>query len=135
MNWATFILVVAAVLLAGCSEPNNSPPAAQSIPPYAPSTFRIDVTRLIGDHRYQEAAAYLHSADAERQAVHDRSGFIAVAEDAIVLPGAPADAQFDAKRDWELPGTSDAVIDVAWQAAATKFAEAYNAIAIERPNN
>lgn len=87
MDWATFILVVAAVLLAGCSEPNNWPPAAQSLPPYAPATFRIDVTRLIGEHRYQEAAAYLQSADAKRQAVHDRSGFIAVAEDAIVLPG------------------------------------------------
>lgn len=50
-------------------------------------------------------------------------------EDTIVLPGVDPDALFDPDRDWELPGTSDAIADgaqEAWQLAATHFASQYN---------
>lgn len=130
MKSATFAIAAAAILLVGCSQP--SVPAAGTVPRYTPESFRPDIARLISDRRYQDAVAYLESADVARQVAHDPPGYIAIAQYAIDLPGAPSDGQFNPERDWEMPGTSDAIEDMAWQEAATKFAEAYNAIASDR---
>jgi hypothetical protein len=81
---------------------------------------------LIADKHYNEAVAYLESADAKRQAMHDTNGYAAVAKDDIILPSVDSGVWYDRSRDWEMPGTSDCVESVAWQEAATRFAEEYN---------
>lgn len=81
---------------------------------------------VISNQRYDAAVTYLKSADPSGQAIYDKSGYYAVAEDLIVLPGVYPSIEYDKNRDWEFPGTSDAVIHSQWQAAATKFASKYN---------
>jgi hypothetical protein len=96
---------------------------------YRPETFRSDVRALAGAARYAEAAAYLRSVDLTAQLRHDRTGYVAVALDNIVLPGAPAGVRYDRARDWCVPGTSDALeseAHAAWVGAAVRFAEAFN---------
>jgi hypothetical protein len=110
-------LAAALLFLIGCSEP---PPA------YDPASFRGAVQALIDAKKYGVAVAYLRSADAGRQAVFDEAGYLAVGEDAIVLPGVNAQIRYDRTRDWLMPGTSDAIKNVEWQRAATEFAAAYN---------
>jgi hypothetical protein len=56
---------------------------------------------------------------------------LAVAEDAIVLPGLPELAA-DEYDYWCFPGTSDVIEDVDWQRAATEFAAAYNKLLAAR---
>jgi hypothetical protein len=101
----------------GCSEPP---------PRYDPETFREEVTRLIDAKQYAVAVAFLDSVDIKRQAEFDRTGYIAVGEIMIVLPGVDRTVDYDRSRDWFMPGTSDVVEDGNWQRAATEFAAAYN---------
>jgi hypothetical protein len=90
-----------------------------------PERFRSDVSSLIASNRYEDAVMYLGSADPARQADHDRTGFLAIAGDAIDLPGAePKD--YDRARDWCFPGTQDAIEHAGWQHAAQAFATKYN---------
>lgn len=129
MRSAATIIAATAILLAGCKKPSSPTSAAGSIPRYTPESFRSDIAGLIGERQYQDAVTYVQNADVARQVAHDPPGYIAIAQYAIDLPGAPSDAHFNPERDWEMPGTSDAIEDMAWQEAASKFAEAYNAIA------
>ena len=69
---------------------------------------------------------YLESSDPIRQSDHDKTGYYAVAEDLVVLPGVYPDVEYVSERDWEFPGTSDAVEHQVWQNAATDFAIKYN---------
>ncbi|MGI9456156.1 MAG: hypothetical protein ACR2NU_06305 [Aeoliella sp.] len=110
-------LMVLTVVLVGCSAP---------LPAYSPVNFRNDIAELIGGERYGDAVQFLNSADPIRQANHDRSGYYAVAEDLIVLPGVHPGVVYDRERDWEFPGTSDAIEHMGWQNAATEFATIYN---------
>lgn len=110
-------LLAVSVVFLGCSE---------TPPPYHPASFRDDLTQLIQARRYDVAIAYVRSANPERQAEFDQTGYIAVAEDLISLPGVHPAITYDRARDWEMPGTSDVVEDEEWQRAATEFASAYN---------
>ena len=51
---------------------------------------------------------------------------MAVGRDVILLPGVYADVVYDPARDWCVPATSHDIQDMAWQAAATRFAKRYN---------
>jgi hypothetical protein len=113
----SLFLLVPLLLVVGC---------AQSPLPYSPESFRTDVGRFIQAKRYDLATAYVMSADPARQAAFDKTGYLAVGEDEIVLPGVDSPIRYDRSRDWFMPGTSDAIEDKAWQCAATKFAAAYN---------
>ena len=113
----SLVLLVLLLLVVGCAE---------SPPPYSPESFRSDIEGLIQVKRYSLATAYVKSADPARQAAFDKTGYLAVGEDDIVLPGVDSTIQYDRSRDWFMPGTSDAIEDEAWQRAATKFAVAYN---------
>jgi hypothetical protein len=109
------------MLAIGCDDsPSNSVPA------YRPETFRDEIGALIQQERYDDAVRYVSAADPVKQAQHDGEGYLAVAEEAIFLPGVESEVFFDRDRDWEFPGTSDVVRDEEWQQAATEFAEQYN---------
>lgn len=117
-----FLISLAVVaFLTGCNSSSSN-----SVPAYFPETFRDDIGSLIEQERYDDAVRYLSAADPAKQAQHDANGYLAVAEEMIVLPGVDAGIDFDRNRDWEFPGTSDAVLDTVWQQAATEFAEKYN---------
>ena len=107
----------------GC---NNSP--SNSVPAYRPETFRDEIGALIEQERYDDAVRYVSAADPVKQARHDGEGYLAVAEEAIFLPGVEPEVFFDRDRDWEFPGTSDVVRDEEWQEAATEFAKRYNQV-------
>lgn len=123
-------LLTILLLLAGCSpgEPasSNATVHSRNVPSYSPETFRAEVTRLIAEKRYEDAVALVERAAPERQVDHDKTGFIAVAEDLIVLPGVFPVIDYDGARDWEFPGASDTVESPPWQDAATDFARRYN---------
>jgi hypothetical protein len=51
---------------------------------------------------------------------------MAIGEDDIVLSGVENQVQYNRSRDWFVPGTQDAIQDMAWQAMATNFARQYN---------
>lgn len=113
----SFVLLTLFLLAVGCGK---------SPPPYSPASFRTDIERLIQAKRYDVATAYLRSADPARQAAFDKTGYLAVGEDTVVLPGINSPIFYDRSRDWFMPGTSDTIEDMAWQRAATAFAAAYN---------
>jgi hypothetical protein len=134
--------MLAGFLLCGCDR--SPPPATEATAPasnanagwaksvpastqpaYAPEQFRSDISSLIASNRYEDAVIYLRGVDPARQADHDRAGFLAVAWDAIVLPGAEPN-NYDPKRDWCFPGTQDAIEHWGWQSAAQTFATKYN---------
>lgn len=94
-------------------------------PEYKPETFRQTIESLIQEGRYADAVGYLDKADPIELAKHDKQGYLAVAEDLIVLPGVYPGIEPSAE-DWCFPGTQDAIEDAAWQEAATKFATTYN---------
>lgn len=98
---------------------------------YDPRTFRSDVTRLIGMGRYDDAVLVVESADVERQLEHDGSGYLAVGQMMIMLPGVDQ-IDYSRIRDWYFPGTQDAVEHEDWQAAATGFAWRYNRLRAEQ---
>jgi hypothetical protein len=115
------------------NNPAHNPNAALRPNPaisysYNPESFRADITKLISARRYAAAVAYVESADAKRQAAYDKTGYVAVGEDMIVLPGVYPRVDYDDSRDWYMPGTQDAIEDMAWQKAATRFAEQFNRI-------
>ena len=121
-------LAVACILAtAGCGGPSPSAPAPPTpVPVYSPATFCADIESLIADERYDDAVAYVQSADATQQVRYDGGGFLAVGEDMVVLPGVDPSVFFDRDRDYFLRGTQDAIQDWAWQQAATEFAREYN---------
>ena len=118
------------VLLVGCMNDSPPPPKTavheRNLPTYSPLTFRDDVTKLISEKRFNDAVEFINGVDPNRQADHDKAGYFAVAEELIVLPGVYPEVEYDNNRDWEFPGTSDAVESAAWQQAATGFAKSYN---------
>lgn len=112
------LVLILLVVFSGCSS---------RVPEYSPETFQADVTDLVSNHRYDAAIRYLERADPERQAnFGDGTGYYAVGEDLIVLPGLPDTEYYDRDRDWMFPHTSDAIFHNEWQKAATRFAENYN---------
>jgi hypothetical protein len=110
----------------------NENPETVVAPLHDPETFREVLTELIADEKYDVAVAYLAAAEPELLASHDGSGFLAVAEEGIFLPGVDEGEVgfYDESRDWEIPGTSDTPTEESepWQAAATDFAAEYNRI-------
>jgi hypothetical protein len=116
---SSFLAIAAIVWKSGLVA--DSPP-----PQYVPSSFRTDLQTLVEAERYSVAIEYLQSANPQTQARSDKTGYVAIGEDGIVLPGVPEQIQYDPNRDWLVPGTSDAVANPAWQRAATAFADAYN---------
>ena len=98
---------------------------------YIPDSFRDTITSLIQEEHYCDAVAYLESVDPAVQAAYDEKGYLAVAEDLIVLPGVYPDIE-PAADDWCFPGTQDAIQDKQWQDAATEFAARYNVIRREQ---
>ena len=97
-----------------------------AIPTYSAESFRAVLTTLISEKRYHAAVAYLRNANPELQTEFDQTGFLAVAQEDIYLPGVDSDIHFDCGRDWEFPGTSDVVENIEWQKSATEFATRYN---------
>ncbi len=122
---ASLLLIV--LCTTGCDQsPGAGTTNTSQVPAYSPETFRADIERLIGDRDYSAAVRLLAAADVAQQVKHDESGYIAVAEDMILLPGVYPKIEFDRDRDWQFPGTSDAIEDAEWQNAATDFAFRYN---------
>ena len=93
---------------------------------YQPETFRADIETMVRNEQYRDAIRLLVQADIDVQLDHDEEGYLLIAEDLIYRPGVPDEFSFPEHGDWEIPGTSDAVINKAWQEAATSFARRYN---------
>src|SRR5690606_25175507 len=109
-----FLIAVMLAAALGCGKANQTPPGS-------PETFRADVEFLIEAGDYRRAVARLESTDHADLAAYDQTGYLAVGEDMIVLPGVDPKIIFEADRDWFIPGTSDVVEDMKWQRAATEF--------------
>jgi hypothetical protein len=130
---AVFVVVWVAVTCLACEgEPSQSTSSQQQLrlpPRTAPFPFLASLESLIAAGDYEGAVHLVRSVDVvqvrSQAAEHNFSGFLAVAEYAITLPGAP-ELDYDRDRDWELPGTSDVLEDPVWQRAATDFAAKYN---------
>jgi hypothetical protein len=132
------IALIIAIPFVGCSDTSTAPGAGlrstQSSSTqakgasvkYDPRTFRADIARFISAGRFSNAVALVKVADIDRQGKFDGTGYLAVGEDMIVLPGVYPNVDYDPKRDWYMPGTQDAIQDRTWQAAATDFATRYN---------
>lgn len=116
-------VVIVALALWGCYE---RPTASPTSPKYDPISFRVDITRLISAKQYRQAVALVKAADVDRQLAADGAGYMAIGEDMILLPGVYPQVEYDASRDWYVPGTQDAIQDSEWQKVATNFAERYN---------
>jgi hypothetical protein len=86
------ILLLCLLGLCGCSP--KKPPVAHD-----PMTFRVDVALLIAESNYRGAVAMVQAADVERQLAADGAGYMAIGEDAIVLPGIDATIRYDRSRD------------------------------------
>jgi hypothetical protein len=123
MRWQ---FVIFAVCLLGC----EAKPAI-TVPAYEPELFRDHVGQLIAGEYYAAAVIYLDSASPEQQARHDGTGFLAVGEDMIVLPGLESVEEYKPARDWLIPGTQDAIQDARWQTTATRFAKQFNLAIVE----
>ena len=95
-------------------------------PEYQPETFRVDVEGMVRNEQYRDAIDLLTQVDIAVQLDQDEKGYLLIAEDLIYRPGVPDEFSFPEDDDWEIPGTSDAVINAAWQEAATSFARRYN---------
>ncbi|MEZ6056433.1 MAG: hypothetical protein R3C01_06985 [Planctomycetaceae bacterium] len=94
---------------------------------YDPANFRTALEGMVQGAEYNNAIDYLQSADAKRQADHDKTGYLAIGRGAdLFLPGSNVDAEYDATRDWKFPLAPESVDDMGWQEAATQFAETYN---------
>ena len=122
--------IILMLCLAGCDRPQEPRSVTRNdwskVAAFQPETFREDLNSFILRKEYAAATAYLKSADASWQAQFDKAGYLAVGEDWIDLPGVAPPIYYDQERDWFMPGTSDAIEDMAWQQAATEFAEEYN---------
>ena len=127
MNRVHLILLLVTL---GCSKTTEISPfddrPTSTIPEFATSTFRSDVSELIAQNRYIAAVNYIKTADPSVLADYDKVGFLAVGEDLIVLPGVYPGHDYVRDRDWFIPGTSDSVENDAWQNTATEFAARYN---------
>jgi hypothetical protein len=123
-----FLILVSLVVVAACNKPTPAPVAAAPVAvTYVPATFRADITRHIVAKDYASAVALVTAANVNQQLAQDRTGYIAIGEDAIVLSGIENQVQYNASRDWYVPGTDDAIQDMPWQKTATNFARQYNA--------
>lgn len=120
------LIIILLAVAASCDRPPTRAPAPATVPVYAPETFRQNIAVLIRAKDYAGAAALVRAADVERQLKHDGTEYLAISGDKIYLPGLGQSLEYDPKRDWCMPGTSDAIEDGAWQRAATEFAERYN---------
>lgn len=120
--------IVLLLSLTGCGQDQSAHTrnVSRSAIAFRPETFREGVNSLIAQKEYAAATEYLNSANAVQQAQFDKTGYLAVGEDGIELPGVAPSIFYDRERDWFVPGTSDAIEDVSWQNAATEFAERYN---------
>jgi len=120
--------IVLLLCLAGCGQDQSAHTrnVSRGALAFRPETFREDVNSLIAQKEYAAATEYLNSANAVQQAQFDKTGYLAVGEYGIELPGVAPSIFYDRDRDWFMPGTSDAIEDIAWQQAATTFAEKYN---------
>lgn len=95
-------------------------------PEYQPETFRADIETMVRNEQYRDAIRLLAEVDIAVQLDQDEEGYILIAEDLIYRPGMPDEFSFPEDGDWEIPGTSDAVVNEAWQDGATSFARRYN---------
>ena len=111
------ILFAMLLVCSGCSS---------TVPEYSPTSFRENVTTLVSKKRYDAAIKYLESADPVRQAEFDKTGYYAIAEDLMFLPGIEETVDYDRDRDWCIPHTSDVIFHRGWHSAAKAFAEKYN---------
>ena len=120
--------IVLLLSLTGCGpdQSMHTRSASRGVVAFRPETFREDVNSLIAQKEYAAATEYLKSANAAQQAQFDKTGYLAVGEYGIELPGVAPPIFYDRERDWFVPGTSDAIEDVSWQKAATEFAKRYN---------
>ena len=121
------LILVLLVVATGCSKappPPVAPAMARVV--YVPATFRANIAKYVAANDYASAVALVGAADVDQLLVQDKTGYIVIGEDAIVLSGIENQVQYDPSRDWHVPGTQDAVQDPAWQKAATDFARRYN---------
>ncbi len=109
------------LLLAGCGMPGKMTASV-----HRPELFRSTLERMIRAKEYREAVEYLRKADPVAQAAFDKTGYLAVGEDMITLPGAPSGIRYERSRDWFIPGTSDVIENPEWQWTAKGFASVYN---------
>ncbi|MDB2685580.1 hypothetical protein N9Y42_00010 [Mariniblastus sp.] len=119
------ITIVLCLLSLGCRHQSVSETTFEQ-PGNSELSFRQHVVRLVSAKRFDDAVSYLKTIDPIEQADADDDGYLAVAEDLIVLPGIYPDIEFDNERDWEFPGTSDVIEHEQWQESATEFATKYN---------
>jgi hypothetical protein len=121
-------LLAGASLLCGCSVgPVENPFTSSQVHPSSRAeSFRTELARLINAGDFEGAVAFLRSSDPARQAAFDKTGYLAVGEDMVVLPGVRSGVRYDPARDWFIPGTSDVVRNPIWQQEAREFAAAYN---------
>jgi len=130
----TFLLLLHSVFSSlGCGSdatPSASPqqrsPSATRTPP---APFLAELESLVAAQDFDGAVQFVRGADlaqlVAQAADHSFSGFLAVAEDLIILPDV-RERNYDPSRDWALPGTSDVIEHSRWQRAATEFAANYN---------
>lgn len=99
------------------------------------SSLLSNVERLISAGEYSRATRLVKAAnpqtELERALNRGDRRYLAVAEDAIVLPGLP-ELMAEDQNYWSFPGTSDVIEDVDWQQAATEYAAAYNKLLAAR---
>ncbi len=135
MRYAVPVMLLLFLVSCDQSSPMHSSEGAEEStsasgqePIYSPGSFRTDIECLIFHRNYRAAVQSVKIASVQRQVQHDGTGYLAVAEDMIVLPGVYPAIESDRARDWEFPGTSDVIESAAWQRAATHFAARYNRI-------
>jgi hypothetical protein len=123
------VLILIALAIATVCSRTPAPPAPKPIvppPTYSPATFRADISKFVTAKDYASAVLLVQAANVSQQLAQDGSGYIAIGEYTIFLPGVDSQVQYKRSRDWYVPGTQDAIEDEAWQTTATNFAEQYN---------
>lgn len=93
---------------------------------------RDNISSLIREQRYSQATNFLLKLDihplVEKSVAIGDLRWMAVYEDTITFPGIDDSvaAGFNRSDYWVMPGTSDAILDLKWQLAATEFSKQYN---------
>jgi len=130
------LLVGVLVTPLGCKREgvngSSAPPVALPAEDKTTDQLRTSVEALILNQQFAAATERLRRADIDLLVADARARgdlrWMAVAEYGIELPGVNDQIllQITPNEYWELPGTSDAILDVQWQETATRFAEDYN---------
>jgi len=131
------LLVGVLVTPLGCKREGvngSSAPPVALLPAEDKTTdqLRTSLETLILNRQFAAATDRLRRADVDLLVADARGRgdlrWVAIAEDTVALPGLDERILFQASpiEYWELPGTSDAILDVPWQATATRFAQDYN---------